>query len=117
MRIIHFLSTVIFLLLITGVISCGTPTREESRQIRLDTFRSALPPAVLSSFDSISHEEDCVVAGALLDDAIEKDSSLEAVMDSIKHAELIDAFSSQDIVYYFWYYFAYALETGTVRGP
>jgi len=105
------------LTLIIGLSSCGTPTREESRQTRLDTFRNALPEEVCRSFDSISNEDDCDETGELLDLAISSDSSLETVMDSIKHEELIDAFSSQDIVYYFWYYFAYSLETGTVRGP
>lgn len=115
---IHTLSfSACILLVITSAFSCGTPSREESRQIRLDAFRNALPADVLVSFDSISTESDCIETGLLLDSAMSSDPSLAAVIDSIKHDELIDAFSNRDLVYYFWYYFAHALQTGTVEGP
>lgn len=45
------------------------------------------------------------------------DPSLEARVDSIMHAELIDTFNDSDVVYFFWYYFADALEKGRIPEP
>ena len=98
-------------------ISCQRETREESRQTRLDTFRGALPSEVRTSFDTISNEEDCTAVGLMLTEALEEDPSMAMTVDSIMHAELIDTFTDEEVVYFFWYYFAHAIETGTVRGP
>lgn len=45
------------------------------------------------------------------------DPALDAAMDSIMHAELIDCFSDSDLVYFFWYYFADAIEKGRIPEP
>lgn len=98
-------------------ISCQRETREESRQARLDTFRAALPSEVRTSFDAISSEEDCAAVGLMLTEALSEDPSMAMTVDSIIHAELIDTFTDEEVVYFFWFYFAHAIETGTVRGP
>lgn len=77
----------------------------------------ALPREVRSSFDSIESRRDCQATAALLEEARLSDPELDAVLDSIVHAELIDTFTDEEVVYYFWYYFDYAIETGSVRGP
>ncbi|MBD3278051.1 MAG: hypothetical protein GF388_07115 [Candidatus Aegiribacteria sp.] len=108
------------LLLSTGLAltsSCQRESRIEGRQRRLDTFRMALPTEVRSSFDSIESRSDCQTTASLLEQARRSDPELDAVLDSIVHAELIDTFTDEEIVYYFWYYFDYAIETGSVRGP
>ena len=61
--------------------------------------------------------EDCADVGFLLEEARTCDISVDAVIDSIVRAELIDTFSNEEIVYFFWYYFAQAIETGSVREP
>ena len=97
--------------------SCRRESRVEGRQRRLDTFRMALPEEIRSSFDSIETRRDCQTTAALLEEARLRDPELDGVLDSIVHAELIDTFTDEEIVYYFWYYFDYAIETGSVRGP
>jgi len=97
--------------------SCHRQTREEMRRERLDAFRAVLPADILASFDSIESEEDCTAVGEALKQARQEDPSLDAAMDSVMHAELIDTFTDTDVVQFFWLYFDYALETGTVRGP
>jgi hypothetical protein len=98
-------------------LSCQRQTREEMRRERLDTFRAVLPPEILASFDSIESEEDCAAIGEALSQARQENPSLDAAMDSLMHAELIDTFTDAEVVHFFWLYFDYALETGTVRGP
>jgi hypothetical protein len=97
--------------------SCGRETRTEGRQKRLDTFLSSLPDSIRDSFDSISSEEECNEVGAMLREARSRSPELSVRLDSIAHAELIDTFTDEEMVYYFWYYFDYAIETGSVRGP
>jgi len=107
-------------LFVTGIIillSCTQETRTEGRQRRLNTFRASLPDNVRMEFDAISDSADCNEVGLLLEETREEYPEINAAIDSIVHAELIDTFSNEEIVYYFWYYFEYAIETGSVRGP
>ncbi|MBN2585756.1 MAG: hypothetical protein JXR55_00555 [Candidatus Fermentibacteraceae bacterium] len=97
--------------------SCDRETREEGRQRRLDTFRACLPDSIRESFDAVSDSDDCHDVGIMLEEARSRSAPLSAALDSIAHAELIDTFSDEEIVYYFWFYFDYAIETGSVRGP
>jgi hypothetical protein len=97
--------------------SCQRETRAEGRQRRLDTFLSVLPESLRTDFSNIENREDCAEVGAALEEAIAESPEFAARIDSIIHAELIDSFSGEEIIYYFWYYFQHALETGFVRGP
>jgi hypothetical protein len=97
--------------------ACGPPTRAEGRRRRLDTFRTALPDSVRLVFDEIGSPEDCGAAARMLTAARDADPALDAVMDSIMHAELVDCFSDSDLVYFFWYYFADAIEKGRIPEP
>ncbi|OPL19376.1 MAG: hypothetical protein AVO35_10850 [Candidatus Aegiribacteria sp. MLS_C] len=102
-------------LLLAG--ACGGETREEGRRDRLETFRAALPDSVRTAFDSISGESDCREVGEMLWRARGSSPELSARLDSIAHAELIDTFTEEEMVRFFWYYFDHAIETGSVRGP
>lgn len=102
-------------LLLTG--ACARETREESRRARLETFRAALPDSVRTAFDSISSESECPEVGEMITRARVSSPELSARLDSIAHAELIDTFTEEEMVYFFWYYFDHAIETGSVRGP
>lgn len=107
-------------LLVSGILivsSCDRETRVESRQRRLDTFRECMPDSLRVSFDAISDEGDCVAVGIMMERAVEDSPAFSVKLDSIVHAELIDTFTAEEIVYFFWYYFDYAIETGSVRGP
>ncbi len=72
---------------------------------------------VRNEFDEIIDSENCADVGFLLEEARACDISVDAAIDSIVRAELIDTFSNEEIVYFFWYYFAQAIETGSVREP
>jgi hypothetical protein len=99
------------------LISCGPESRTEGRQRRLDSFRAVLPEDIRQAFDSIDAEDGCVSVALMLSDARERDPQLNAAIDSIMQAELIETFSDRDIVNFFWFYFAHAIETGTVPEP
>ena len=99
------------------LLGCGTESRTEGRQKRLDSFRGALPQEILSAFDSIEEEGDCEAVGRLITAARGVDPTLDAALDSIMHAELIDTFTDEELAYFFWFYFAHAIETGTVPEP
>jgi len=96
---------------------CSPESRAEGRQRRLDTFRNALPDSLLLAFDAIGSPADCGPVSRMLASARAGDPSLEARVDSIMHAELIDTFNDSDVVYFFWYYFADALEKGRIPEP
>jgi len=100
-----------------GSASCSRQTREEMRRERLDSFRSVLPDQIRGSFDAIETESDCAAVGAALSTARAEDPMLDADVDSVMHAELIDTFTDEEVIYFFWFYFDNAIETGTVRGP
>lgn len=107
-------------LLVSGILvmsSCDRETRVESRRRRLDTFRECMPDSLRESFDAITGEEDCAAVGIMMERAMDDSPDFAAKLDSIVHAELIDTFTAEEIVYFFWYYFDYAIETGSVRGP
>jgi len=107
----------LFLLGIPMASSCQKETRADGRQRRLDTFKASLPVNLRMEFDAISDREDCEHVGFLLEEARNEFPELDSTLDSIIHAELIDTFSNREIVYYFWYYFDYAIETGSVGEP
>lgn len=98
-------------------VGCGEPSRAERRAARLLTFREALPEDVRAAFDSIESRYECPRVGHLLSEAREADPSVDAAIDSIMHAELIDCFSDTEVVEFFWVYFADALAKGTVPDP
>ena len=97
--------------------ACGPGSRAEGRQRRLDTFRNSIPDSVLVAFDGIETPADCGPVSRMLASARASDPSVEARIDSIMHAELIDCFNDSDLVYFFWYYFADALEKGRIPEP
>lgn len=99
------------------LLACGPESRTEGRQRRLDGFRTVLPTDVREAFDGIESEGDCESVGQMLTEARAADPALDAAVDSIMDAELITEFSDTEIICFFWYYFAYAIETGTVPEP
>ena len=83
----------------------------------MNTFRSVLPLDIRNEFDEITDRENCDDVGFLLEEARSCNISVDTAIDSIVCAEMIDTFSDEEIVYFFWYYFAYAIETGSVIEP
>lgn len=112
-----FTVSVLVILIILAVFSCCTDSRAESRRQRLNIFREILPGEIRREFDGIYQESDCLRVGLILTQAREKDPDLDASLDSIMHAELIDCFTDQELVRFFWLYFAYSLEENTVPEP
>jgi len=109
--------TVLFTAGMFMILSCSRETRAEERKARLDTFRASLPDNVRQEFDAISEREGCEYVGLLLEEGRIEFPEVNSSLDSIVNAELINSFSNEEIVYFFWYYFDYAIETGSVRGP
>ena len=89
----------------------------EGRQIRLDTFRQVLPDSIRLEFDSIGDQADCTLVGELLTKARKEEPDLDSAIDSIMHEELIDSFSDAEMIHFFWFYFAYAIDNNAVPEP
>lgn len=106
----------LYLTLVVTLVGCSN-SRSEGRQKRLDTFRQTLPEDIRSAFDSIEAPADCNRLGLLLTEVRGTDPELNAELDSIMHAELIDSFTDTELLWFFWYYFANAIKTGTVSEP
>lgn len=112
-----FIASALVVLVFLIVFQCCTDSRMERRQQRLNAFREVLPEDILREFDGIEHRSDCQRVGLLLSQAREENTSLDASIDSIMHAELIDCFTDEELVRFFWLYFAYALEENAVPEP
>jgi hypothetical protein len=75
-------------------------------QERLDDFRNLLPLELKQEFDSKNYPE--VVAG--IDSLLQTEPSFKTRFGDLKHKELIDVFSTQDVVDYYKEYFVEKLE-------
>ena len=113
----RFCNTAVFILAFAAFFNGCTNSRLESRQNRLDSFREVLPENVRREFDSIENEMDCYQVGELLKQSRDADPCLNAAVDSIIHAELIDSFTDAELVRFFWYYFAYTISINEVPNP
>jgi hypothetical protein len=75
-------------------------------QERLDDFRNLLPTELRQKFDSKDYPE--VTRG--IDSLLQTEPSFKAKFEDLKHRELIDVFSNQDVVDYYREYFVEKLE-------
>jgi hypothetical protein len=75
-------------------------------QERLDDFRNLLPTELRQNFDSKDYPE--VTRG--IDSLLQIEPSFKARYEDLKHEELIDVFSTQDVVDYYREYFVEKLE-------
>ncbi len=92
-------------LCLTFAIGC-----EESKiqilQRRLDNFRNILPPELKQQFDSKNYQ--AVVAG--IDSLLENAPEFKKRYQRLKHEELIDVFSPQEVVDFFREHFVEKIE-------
>lgn len=83
---------------------------EESKleilQKRLDNFRNILTPELREEFDSKNYQ--AVVAG--IDSLLDKLPEFREKYERLKHEELIDVFSSEEVVDFFREYFVEKIE-------
>jgi hypothetical protein len=75
-------------------------------QGRLDAFRNILPEKVRVEFDSKNYEK--VVIG--IDSLLEHDSNFKEEYQKLKDQELINVFSTKEVVDYFKVYFVQQIE-------
>lgn len=75
-------------------------------QERLDAFRNILPEKVREEFDSKNYEK--VVIG--LDSLLEHDSNFKEEYQKLKDRELINVFSTKEVVDFFKVYFVEEIE-------
>jgi hypothetical protein len=78
----------------------------EILQERLNAFRSILPDKTREEFDSKDYEK--VVVG--LDSLLEQDSALKEKYQKLKDRELINTFSTKEVVDFFKTYFVEKIE-------
>jgi hypothetical protein len=75
-------------------------------QERLDDFKNLLPTELRQKFDSKDYPE--VTRG--IDSLLQAEPSFKAKFEDLKHRELIDVFSTQDVVAYYREYFVEKIE-------
>ena len=81
-------------------------SRVENLQGRLDRFRNVLPPNLRQQFDSGDYQT--VALG--IDSLVQDDLKFKEEFDRIKHDELIDVFSSREVVDFFGEHFVEEIE-------
>jgi hypothetical protein len=83
-------------LCLSAMLACQR-SRVESLQSRLDGFRSLLPSRVRQQFDS----RDYGSVAAAIDSLVRIDPQFSERYQALKHEELIDVFSPQEVVDFF----------------
>lgn len=86
-------------------ISCEKP-ETQILQERLDDFRNLLPTELRQKFDSKDYPD--VTRG--IDSLLQVEPSFKTKLEDLKHKELIDVFSTQEVVDYYREYFVEKLE-------
>ncbi|MCK5851187.1 MAG: hypothetical protein KAH23_09750, partial [Kiritimatiellae bacterium] len=81
------------------LVGCSN-NRSEGRQERLDTFRQTLSEDIRLVFDSIENTTHCDRVGILLTEDHATYPTLDAKLDSIMHAEMIDSFSDNELIWF-----------------
>ncbi|MCK4404532.1 MAG: hypothetical protein KAW02_05520 [candidate division Zixibacteria bacterium] len=95
----------LILLCVTCVIGCEE-SKIEILQRRLDNFRNVLPPELREEFDSKNYQ--AVVKG--IDSLLQDIPAFKDKYERLKHEELIDVFSPQEVVDFFREYFVEEIE-------
>jgi len=93
------------LLCLSMVIACEE-SKMETLQTRLDNFRNILPPELREEFDSENYET--VTKG--IDSLLQEVPAFKDSYDKLKHEELIDVFSPEEVVEFFREYFVEEIE-------
>jgi len=81
-------------------------SRVESLRARLDEFRNVLPSQIRQQFDSRDYEN----VAAAIDSLVQVDPQFNERYQKVKHEELIDIFSSQEVVDFFREHFVEEIE-------
>ena len=83
-------------LCLSAIMACEK-SRVESLQVRLDRFRNILPSEIRQKFDSRDYSS----VAAAIDSLVENDVEFKESYQALKHDELIDVFSPQEVVDFF----------------
>lgn len=84
-------------ILCLSLITACERSKTEMLQVRLDRFRGILPPELREQFDSKNYE---VVAEGI-DSLVQNVPDFKEKYEALKHEELIDVFSPQEVVDFF----------------
>lgn len=81
-------------------------SKTEMLQRRLDNFRNVLPAEVRQEFDSKNY----LAAGRSIDSLVQNVPDFKERYESLKHEELIDLFSPEEVVDFFREHFVEEIE-------
>ena len=81
-------------------------SKTEMLQKRLDNFRGILPPEVRQEFDSKNYQ----AAAKSIDSLVQNVPDFRKRYESLKHEELIDLFSPEEVVDFFREHFVEEME-------
>jgi len=98
-------NTILAVLCCILLVSCEK-SEVQILQERLDDFRNLLPTELRQKFDA----KDYPVVTRGIDSLLQAEPSFKTRYEDLKHQELIDVFSTQDVVDYYREYFVEKLE-------
>ena len=81
-------------------------SKVEILQRRLDSFRSILPEQLREDFDS----SDYAAVAEGIDSLVQADARFRERLENLKHQELIDVFSAEEVVGFFREHFVEEIE-------
>lgn len=93
------------LLCLSLMVACEE-SKTEILQQRLDNFRSILPAQLREEFDS----SDYAAVAQGIDSLLQTDATFREEYESLKHQELIDVFSAEEVVDFFREHFVEEIE-------
>jgi hypothetical protein len=87
------------------IVACEE-SKVEILQRRLDNFRDILPAELREEFDS----SDYAAVAQGIDSLVQADATFREKYENLKHEELIDLFSAEEVVDFFREHFAEEIE-------
>ncbi len=94
------------LLLCLSIVGACERSKVEILQQRLDDFRNILPLQLRQEFDS----ENYATVAKGIDSLVQHDPAFRGEYETLKHEELIDVFSPEEVVDFFREYFVEEIE-------
>lgn len=96
----------LLVLLCLSVVGACERSKVETLQKRLDDFRNILPPQLRQEFDS----ENYATVAKGIDSLVQHDPAFRREYETLKHQELIDVFSPEEVVDFFREHFVEEIE-------
>ena len=96
----------LWVVLCLSMMAACEQSKTDILQRRLDNFRNILPAQLREDFDS----SDCAAVAQGIDSLVQADATFREEYENLKHEELIDVFSAEEVVDFFREHFVEEIE-------